>query len=157
MTLRDELLLTVDAARAIAGSTQLDQRPTSVTVRLRTWFGGAVDADGGFNDDDLILPQRFTVKIMSAGDVMRVTGDAGSYQPGEWVSVAITPPFPGCGYTLEDLIPGDQPQGTEVLYVLSSNERPSGINGVFRRVGDWQHRAYRITLFLKRSNREVET
>lgn len=155
MTFRDEMLALVHDVRAVAGSTDLDQRPTQVTRRLRTWSGGKVDV-GTSTDVDVVLPQRFTVKVMSAGQSERVFGAGGTYRPGQYVSAAITPPFPGCGYTLAELIPGDQPEGTEVLYLLSSNARPSGINGVFRRVGEWEHRPYRITLFLERSNRSDE-
>jgi hypothetical protein len=155
MTLRDDLLVTVDNARAIAGSSQLDQRPTQLTIRTRLWTGGAVDR-GDPIDSDVVLPQRFTIKVLSPGQAERIFGSGGSYSPGEVVQAVITPPYPGCGWTRDDLVPPDQEQGTEILYVLSSNGRPSGLDGVYRRLGAWAHRPYRITLFLQRSNRSDE-
>lgn len=149
------MIVLVDECRAITGADDMDQRPTQMTIRKRVWSGGAVDV-GDPTDTDLVLVQHFKIRIMSGGMIERSFGSGGSYKPGEWVQAVVTPPFPGCGYTLADILPGDQPKGTEILYLLSSNAGPSGIDGVFRRHGAWNDRPYRITFFLQRSNRSDE-
>lgn len=158
MTLRDDLLPVVDVIRGVAGDLALDQRTTQITVRTRVWSGGKVKL-GNKTDTNLVLPQRYTCRIMSAGQAERTFGSGGVYTPGQWVYAAVTPPFPanppftaGSGYTLAQLLPDATDLATEIHYVLSSNGRPSGIDGVFRRAGVQTHRAYRIILFLERTN-----
>lgn len=144
---RECLLPMVECLRDIRGPEVFGTVTSQVTVRKRTWSGGR-RKKGNYKDDDLELPQRYTVREMPARDI---TASGGRYSPGD-LQVVVTPKFEGGppgefaegGFTVKELYP-NTPTGTEVIYVLKG-----GVNGDFKRVDIRSHKPFRYTLILRR-------
>lgn len=152
MSLRTDLLPVVDAARAITGAAQLDQRTSQLTIRTRTWSEGKINR-GTKSDSDLVLPQQYKITQATAGQVERLLGSGGSYQPGQHVLVVVTPAWYADdgvtqlgGYTDAQLKPSGSP-GVEVLYLITG-----ALSGEFTLVGFYVTRPYRRELLLQRRN-----
>lgn len=145
MSLRDDLLPVVDAARKI--TEDLGQRTTALTIRTRTWSGGRIGL-GASSDSDLVLPARYSIKELSATQVNQiVSGSGGAYGPGRYIRLWVTPAFTGGGYTQDQLDP-DGSDGVEIIHILSG----SGINGNFKLVSITLGRPYRYELVLVQRN-----
>jgi hypothetical protein len=146
MSLRDDLLPVVDEARKI--TQDLGQRTTSLTVRTRTW-SGTRPGDGIPTDVDLVIPARYSIKELSPSAVNQlVSNSGGSYGPGRYVKLWVTPAFNGGGYTQEQLSPDNSADNVEIIYVLAG----SGINGEFNLCTMNVGRAYRYELLLVQRN-----
>lgn len=119
MGLRDELNAVADGVRALAGSSDIDERPTTVTIRQRTWDGGRVRF-GNATDVDLVLTPNPKVRQLTQQEVYAA---GGLYQTGDVRIGPITPAYSTSsssgGYTAAQLKPVITTDGVELLYVLS--------------------------------------
>lgn len=150
MSLRDDLLPVVDAARAITEA--LGQRTTALTVRTRTWASGLIgkksDTGPDFTDSDVVLPARYHIKNLSPNQVNQIVdASAGRLQPGQYVKVWVTPDFNGGGFSQAELAP-QASEGVDIIYVLSG----SGLNGNFNLATFNSDRPYRYELILRERN-----
>ena len=117
MSLHDDLLAVVDEVRNVLSPTELDQIRHQVTIRTRTWSGGAKGI-GTATDVDLVLPQKFRVDPMTIADV---SGSGGNYEIGDIQVRHITPTNADhtVGFTPEQLDPTITTDAQEVLYVVT--------------------------------------
>ena len=117
MSLRTDMLPVAEAARAISGPTELDARTVQVTVRTRTWLGGrrGVPDGNNFNDVDLVLPQRYRVRLMKQEEI---SSSGGRFRAGDVRVGGITPKHATGGFSPEDLKPVLVP-GQETIYLLT--------------------------------------
>lgn len=102
MTVRDNVLVPLDAARGIIAG--LGLRRYTVTVRTRTWSGGAPGA-GVATHSDVVLSPTPRVREVSA---RQIAGSGGTYEAGDFRVDKITPAFagpPAGGYTPAQLNP----------------------------------------------------
>lgn len=144
MTLRTDLLPIVEAARRLTGSAVLDQRPSQLTIRTRTWSGGRID-DGTATDSDLVLPQHYKIKELSSREI---ASSGGRYEVGD-LRIVVTPQHDGNeGYSAEQLAPSVTARGVEVIYIVSGQ-----IQGEYSRIDLKRDRPYRFELVIRRSKR----
>lgn len=139
-----------DAGRRAAES--VGARPTSVTIRTRT-YTGSVNADGVSlsTTSDLVLSPR--PKVTASGD------GASSYYGGspavdralarEYTVGPITLAYDGGGYTLSQLAPSPSPS-VRVTYVLEGNDFESG-GEEFELTGYDASRPHQVVLRLART------
>ena len=104
MTLRDDLLPILDGVARRLPDT-LGFRGESLTVRVRTWSGGAVRL-GVPTDSDLLITPRPKLTRSPDGRGFIVEG--------------ITPAYSGGGYTYEQIRP-TLTTGQEVLYIVTGD------------------------------------
>lgn len=140
MTLRDRLNATAERVRGIPVA--LGERPTSVTIRTRTWGGGAKGADGARTDVDVTLTPAPRVREVNQRDI---ASSAGRYTIGDVKVGPITPTYPTGGYTQAQLAPVATARGTEVFYVLAGN-----LEGEYSRVDLTTDRSHSWFLVLRR-------
>lgn len=146
-SVRECLLPAVECLRAIRGPDVFGTVTSQVTIRKRTWSGGR-RKKGKASDEDLVLPQRYTVEELPSRDV---TSSGGRYSPGD-LRVVVTPAFDTGGggefdkggFTVKQLAPL-VPTGTEIIYVLEG-----GVSGDFKRVDIRSHKPFRYTLIIRR-------
>lgn len=142
MSLRTGLLKCAEAVRRIPSLPTVDVRPTTVTVRTRTWAGGRVGVDGGYTDVDFpILPTPLVREIAQR----EIAGSGGRYEVGDLRVGPMTPSYPEGGFTREQLAPEATTNGVEVLYVLEG-----GITGEYMRVDLQTDRSLSYFLLLRR-------
>lgn len=141
MSLRERMKATADKVRAIASRPGLDQRPTSVTIRTRTWLGGRRGAEGGTNDADLLLVPTPRVRELSTREI---ASSVGRYVAGDVMVEQITPAYAGGGYTEAQLAPLTT-TGNEIIYVLAGD-----VSGEFARVDLSTDDPHGWTLVLRR-------
>lgn len=145
MSFRTSILAAVEAARSISGPSGLDIRTHQLTIRKRTWSGGAIDV-GTPTDEDLVLPPHYPVRLVKASEV---NSAAGNYEVGDVIVRHITPSDgAGTGYTPLQLKPRITAHGQEVIYVLTG---PHG--GEYGLVEIRTHRPFSYDLVLRRSLR----
>lgn len=125
MSLRERMKAVANRVRSIPARPSFDERPTSVTIRSRTWNGGRRGAEGGYVDVDLVLVPRPKVREVRFAEI---TASAGRYVAGDVKVGPITPRFVGGGYTEAQLSPSAD-TGTEVIYVLGGH-----VSGEYTRV-----------------------
>ena len=126
---RDAFRAVADSARRVAEA--MGQRPTKVTIRVRT-YSGAVGANGvtlSTTTDTVLDPRPKVVQVTEGrpsyfgGGTIALhsgTADAGVYEIGP-----ITQDFPGGGYTQSDLaVQGST--STRVTVLLEGDEFTSG-------------------------------
>ena len=138
MTVRDNVLVPLDAARAVIAG--LGLRRYAVTVRTRTWSGGAPGA-GDASNADLVLTPTPRVRALSTREV---ASSGGTFESGDYRIDKITPAYAGGGYTPEQLSPvpaADQDvvvvlagdDGTKVCTIVgSSHDRAFGYSLIVR-------------------------
>jgi hypothetical protein len=153
MTLRDSLLRTADKVRNIRLT--LDQEPHGVTIRTRTWAGGAIDADPPvtlpatppFADVDLVLPRKHPVRQLTTREI---SNSGGAYEIGDMMVDHITPTyhstFGSGGFTVAQLDPKAQKNGVEVYAILTDGQH----QGEYAVKEVRSARAYTIQLVLGR-------
>jgi hypothetical protein len=113
MTVRDNVLVPLDAARAIIAG--LGLRRYAVTVRVRTWSGGRPGA-GAATNADLALSPTPRVRTLAPREV---AASGGTYEEGDYRVDKITPAFsgpPSGGYTPAQLNP--EPGADQDVVVL---------------------------------------
>ena len=119
MGLRDELNAVADDVRALAGSADIDERPTTVTIRTRTWSGGRV-RNGTSTDVDVVLTPTPKVRQITQREIY---GAGGLYRDGDIRIGPITPAYTASsgsgGYTVAQLAPVITTDGVELLYILA--------------------------------------
>ncbi len=140
MTFRDSMNRLAANVRRVP--VRLDERPTTVTIRTRTWAGGRRRADGGSTDVDVVLTPTPKVREVTTRDI---AASAGRYVLGDVKVGPITPTFPGGGYTQAQLAPPTTDSGVEIIYVLEGNE-----NGEYTRVTLTSDRSHSWFLVLRR-------
>ena len=140
MTFRDRMNALADRVRRVPVT--LDERPTTVTIRTRTWGGGRKGADGARTDVDVVLAPVPRVREVNQRDI---ASSAGRYTIGDIKVGPITPTFPGGGYTQSQLAPTATDSGTEVFYVLAGN-----VAGEYARVDLTTDRSHSWFLTLRR-------
>lgn len=118
MTLRDCMSKVADKVRAIASKASIDERPTAVTIRTRTWTGGRRGTPGGHSDVDVVLTPRPAVVEVTGRDI---AASAGRYSISDVKVGPITPAYTGGGYTQAQLAPDAVASGVEIIYVLAGN------------------------------------
>lgn len=115
MTVRDNVLVPLDAARGVIAG--LGLRRYAVTVRTRTWSGGAPGAGTATNADRVLSPTP-RVRAVSPREV---AASGGTFEAGDYRIDKITPAYAGGGYTPSQLVPvpaGDQ----DVVVVLAGDD-----------------------------------
>lgn len=126
---------------------RLDERPTTVKVRTRTWASGRTgDTSGPVTDVDLLLTPTPRVREVSSSEI---ASSAGRYAVGDFKVGPVTPVHTGGGYTEAQLAPTTDESGVEVFYVLTGN-----VSGEYARVDiktDASH-SWILTLRHRRSN-----
>ena len=144
MSLRTRLIPLVERCRAITGSERLDQRPSRLTIRTRTWSGGRT-GDGTATDSDLELPQHYKIKELS---VREIASSGGRFEIGDLrVVVTTRDDYTDTGYATAQLAP-EVSKGTEVIYLLSGQ-----IEGEYSRIALTSDRPYRRELVLRSTRR----
>lgn len=118
-TTRDDVLPDLDGARAEVDATGL--RRYAVTIRTRTWSGGAPGVGTATNSDLPITP-RPRVRDLSAREV---ASSGGTFSAGDMRLDRITPryttPTTG-GYTPEQLNPPVSAANQDVVVVLTGDD-----------------------------------
>ena len=116
MSFHDEMLAVVDEVRNILGPDDLDWTRHQLTVRTRTWSGGAKGL-GTTSDSDLVLPQKFRVDRISAAEV---ASSGGQYEMGDVKVLHITPADAthSVGFTVDQLKPPITTDAVERIYLL---------------------------------------
>ncbi len=128
-TFRESLLATVESIRgSIPG--QLDLRPRSVTVRVRTW-SGARPGVGTFTDvDTLLLNAGYNVKVEQVA-TKDIVASGGKYQSGDYKIGRLTP----TQYALDASDPATTTTAREVFYIIRGPGLPAA-GLVCKRVSD---------------------
>lgn len=121
MSFVSDLLPDIDEIRATPGDMGL--RPYTVTVRVRTWSGGAVGLETATNVDTRLLVGGQNPKCRRVAYKETVAG-GGRYQEGDYRIGRVTPNFPGGGVPYGTMAPPTQ-TGTEVYYVLVGPDTPA--------------------------------
>lgn len=142
MSVRERMKALADRVRQLPASPAWDERPTSVTVRSKTYLGGRIGAEGPTDIVDLLLSPTPRVREVNQHDI---TGSAGRYVAGDVRVGPITPAFTGGGYTQAQLAPQPNAKGVQILYVLSGN-----ISGEYDRVNLESDRSHSWFLVLRR-------
>lgn len=142
MTLRQSLLATVEAARALTGPMFAGVRINQLTIRKRTWSGTYV-GDGTSSDSDLVLPAHYRIRFIDGEEVLQ---SGGQYNVEDIIVDGITPSNgAGVGYTPAQLSPPCPTTNIEVIYLIIG-DHPGEYTGVSLR----SFRAFRHTLILRR-------
>lgn len=116
MSFRISMLPIVDSVRRIAGPDAFDIRLNQVTVRTRTWSGNVVGL-GVSSDSDLVLPQRYPVREVTAQDI---SSSAGKYEVGDVLVDHITPSNgAGVGFSRDQLDPVVTTDNVEIIHLLT--------------------------------------
>lgn len=117
MSFYDEMRAIADELRNIASPSELDQIRHQVTIRTRTWSGGARGL-GTSSDSDFALPQKFRVDLMK---VAEISTSGGLYEVGDVVVRHITPNVgtDSIGFTKAQLKPSVTSNAVELIYVIS--------------------------------------
>ncbi len=119
MSLRSAMLKVANTIRGIPSKASIDVYTTAVTVRVRTWAGGRIEADGGYSDSDTVITPRPYVRELTQREI---AGSGGRYTAGDVRVDGITPFHAGnagIGYTEAQIAPVATTNGVEILYVLS--------------------------------------
>lgn len=143
MSLRTRMLAVADRVRAIPA--RLDERPTTVTIRTRTWAGGLPGREGATTHVDVVLTPTPKVREISQREIVN---SGGRYQAGDLRVGPITPAYTGGGYTEAQLAPVVTSDAVEVVYVLAGY-----ISGEYARVDLSQDRSHSWFLTLTRTRR----
>lgn len=118
MSLRDRMDRVAESIRRLPD--RLGERPTTVTVRTRTWHGGRVGSKGDVETTDLLLSPSPRVKQLATREI---AGSGGRYEAGDVRVGPITRSWTltsgSGGYTEEQVAPRQGAPGVEILYVLS--------------------------------------
>jgi hypothetical protein len=149
MSLRTSMLVVKDKLlSALVGPNALDVAVHQVTIRTRTWLGGAIDAPaptpGGpcFTDSDLPIPQKYQVRQLTTEEVDE---SGGAYEVGDLLVKGIVPADPanpGVGFYPTQLAPVIV-QGQEVIYVVVG---PHNGNYALRELRSWGILSYDLIL-----------
>lgn len=113
MTFRDGILGIANAVRGIPQSMGL--RPTTVTIRTRTWSGGE-KGEGTYTDEDTVIVPTPRLRELS---MQEVNGSAGGYERGDIKVGPITPPNAAGGYSRAELERPAEENGIESFFVLT--------------------------------------
>lgn len=143
MSLHDDLLAVVDEVRNILSPSELDQIRHQVTIRTRTWSGGAKGL-GTKSDSDLVLPQKFRVDRIHAAEV---ASSGGQYEMGDVKVLHITPADSthSVGFTTAQLKPPITTDAVERIYLLTGEH-----GGEYALVELQNFKNYGWTLVLRR-------
>lgn len=128
MSLRTDILPIADELRGLAGPSELDVRPSQLTIRKRTWSGGRIGLGAtqdpvthlpaAYTDDDAVVPQIYRIRHVSAREV---ASSGGRYEAEDIKVGPITPAY-GFQSTAGGWSPSAlKPDGTdamEVIYVI---------------------------------------
>lgn len=136
MSFREDLLDTVDEARAV--TEELDIRLHSLTIVTRHWVGDVPGAEGGYSETSLVLPARYRVVPISTKEIAQ---SGGRYQDGDIRVGPITPV-----YTTAQLAPEATGAKDEIRYVVIG---PHG--GIYTRIALENFRAFSWFLTLHRT------
>lgn len=143
MSLRLDLLSIVDAVRSIAGVDALDQRTHQLTIRTRTWSGARLK-QGTATDVDLVLPQKFPVRVVNASEV---SSSGGLLEMSDILVDHITPSNGAAvGFTPLQLKPYITTHNVEVVYILSGPKA-----GEYGLIELRAYRPYTYQLILRRT------
>lgn len=123
-TVRDRVLAPINRARTIIA--RLGFQRYTVTVRTRTWAGGAPGLPVGStpSHSDLVITPSPRVRTLSAKEI---AGSGGTYQEGDFIVTGITPQFTlqgGGGYSPAQLRPTVSAPNQDVCYILTGDEGP---------------------------------
>ncbi len=108
---------TLDAIRSKI-PTSFGIRSATLTVRTTLMSGSMIDNPSVASTDTIIRSStgdRYKIRVLSTKDIV---ASGGLYQSGDFRMGPITPPFPGSGFTKDDLIPPSV-AGQDVLYGIT--------------------------------------
>jgi hypothetical protein len=124
MSLRTAMLNVIDQVTNVllpelpSGAPGLDQVPSQLTIRTRTWSGGAIGL-GTTSDSDLVLPKKYFIRQVTTREI---ANSGGRYEAGDLVMEGIVPndvANPGVGFTESQLVPTVTAEGTEIIYFVT--------------------------------------
>lgn len=141
-TLRDRLNAVAERVRGVPVA--LGERPTTVTIRTRTW-AGRIGSDYGYVDTDVVLSPAPKVREVA---LRELSGSGGRYEAGDVRVGPITPSHPAGGYAESVLAPAVTTSGVETIYVLAGN-----ISGEFARIDLTTDRSHSWFLVLRKRRR----
>jgi hypothetical protein len=100
----------------------LDQAVHQLTIRTRTWLGGAIDANvtsgPAYTDSDLVIPKKYVIRQMTTREL---DASGGRFEVGTIFVKGLVPNDPAngsIGFTPAQLAPGIV-QGQEVIYLVT--------------------------------------
>lgn len=146
-TIRDKLLPTVDKLRQLPN--RFGIRRYTVTIRRRTWSGGA-PGRGVATDADTVLFPVPRVRVMSTDEI---AASGGTYREGDFVINAITPSYGAGGYTPAQLNLRPNGPAEDVTVILTGDEGTVECDVVQL----WFHRAFNYHVVVRARRTAVGT
>lgn len=119
MSLRDDLLPVVDSLRQLPNTLGVSRY--AVTIRRRSWSGGAPGL-GNATDTDTVLTPSPNVRVLTSKEV---ADSGGTYREGDFRVFGITPAYSGStsgGYTPAQLDPRPNGPQEDVCYLLTGDD-----------------------------------
>lgn len=115
-----------DRVRAIPARAALDECPTTVTIRVRTFAGGRAGTEGTKTDSTTTITPTPRVQHITEREI---ANSAGRYRAGDVRVGPLTPSYGAGGYTEAQLAPPVGQNGVQVIYILAGN-----VNGEYERI-----------------------
>jgi hypothetical protein len=143
MSVRTELLVTADEARALRGPAGVDIETVNVTIVRRTWAGGRRGSGAPTDVAVVTLPIYYKIRQVSE---RLVASSGGLYTMNDIKVGPITPSFSGGGFSPADLKPVGL-TGQEIVYVLSG-----ALVGEYALINLDTTRPFRYTMILRRTS-----
>jgi hypothetical protein len=155
VSLRTSMLRVLERGTNLLLPTKLDQIQHQVTILVRTWLGGSIDApvtSGPQYTDGtpLVLPQKYPIRQLTTREV---DASGGRYEMGDLIVEGIVPADPanpGFGFTPTQLEP-TVTAGQEVLYLVTGPHAGEYALGELR-TADGYGDCYEYKLVLVRRN-----
>lgn len=142
-TLRTDMLALKDDLIGLRLPSQLDQAVHQLTIRTRTWAGGAQDV-GPFTDADLVLPKKYRMRQLTTREVET---SGGRLEMGDIIFEGLVPNDPAngsIGFTPAQLQPHIV-QGQEVIYIVTGPH-----NGLYALIELRTSKTYAYAVVLRR-------
>lgn len=121
-SLRKDMLVLKDQLITLRSPAQLDVAVNQLTIRVRTWLGGAIGAPvvsgPQFTDTNLVLPQKYVIRSMTTREI---TESGGEYRVDDVLVAGLVPNDPAngsIGFTNAQLAP-ILAQGQERIYLIT--------------------------------------
>ena len=143
MSLRTDLLATVDLVRTLRGPDGFDIATVQVTIVRRTWAGGR--RGSGAPSDVTVLAISEWTKVRQVSERL-VASSGGLYTMNDIKVGPITPSFTGGGFSPADLKPVGL-TGQEIVYILSG-----AMTGEYALINLDTTRPFRYEMILRRTS-----